>query len=176
MTKPEYKPIPRADGIRAVMNTGDGFDYWAMNNRGHFFFIRSHQEDASHAQKLTQGRRVLWFDVAIWRISEIITYAANLCSELNLKQSDEIQLTLSYEGLKGRVLSVAKPSIPFGKSGECTEDKYEKVLELRLADIMPKLKDHVYQIAVGLFGLFDFFKPDRFAVDSIVDKFLNARK
>jgi len=175
MTKHEYKPASLADGIRAVINTGDEFDYWTMNNHGHFFFVRSHQEDTSD-QALTKGRKVLWFDVAIWRISEIITYAANLCSELNLKQGDEIQLTLSYEGLKGRVLSAAKPLRPFGRSDKCTEDKYEKELELRLTDIMPKLKDHVYQIAVGLFGLFDFYKPDRATVDSIVDEFLNARR
>ncbi|MBI2831002.1 MAG: hypothetical protein HYX79_01950, partial [Chloroflexi bacterium] len=176
MTKREYKPVPLADGIRAVINTGDEFDYWALNNLGHLFFIRSHQEDTKEAQEKTRGRRVLWFDVAIWRISEIITYTANLCSELNLKQSDEIQLILSYEGLKGRVLSVAKPLRLSGISGECTEDKYGEKLELHVADIMPKLKDHVYQIAIGLFGLFDFFKPDRVAVDSIVDEFLNARR
>ena len=40
---------------------------------------------------------------------------------------------------------------------------------------MPKLKDYVYQIAVGLFGFFDFYKPERPIVDSIVDEFLNAR-
>lgn len=176
MTKREYKPVPLADGIRAAMNTGDEFDYWALNNRGHFFFIRSHQEDRKQAQQSTRERRVLWFDVTIWRISEILYHTANLCSELNLKQSDEIQLTLSYEGLKGRVLSAAKPSRPFGISGECTEDKYEKELQLRLANIMPQLKDHVYQFAVGLFGLFDFCKPDRAIIDSIIDEFLDARK
>jgi hypothetical protein len=41
---------------------------------------------------------------------------------------------------------------------------------------MPKLKDHVYQITIGLFGLFDFYTPDRTAVDSIIDEFLNARR
>lgn len=174
LMKPEYKPVSLADGIRAVIKT-DEFDYWALNNRGHFFFMRSHQEDRKEAQEKTRGRKVLWFDVAIWRISEIITYAANLCSELNLKQSDEIKLALSYEGLQGRVLSVARPLRLFGTSGECTVDKYKKDLELQVADIMPNLKEHVYQIAVGLFGLFDFFKSERAIVDSIVDEFLNSR-
>lgn len=175
MTKREYKPVPRADGIRAVMNTGDGFDYWAMNNRGHFFFIRSHQEDTID-QGLTKGTKVLWFDVAIWRISEIISYTSNLCVELNLKQSDKIKLTLSYEGLKDRVLSVSKPLRLLGVYGKSTMDKYEENLELQVTDIMTKLKGHVYQIAVGLFGFFDFYKPDRAIVDNIVDEFLNARR
>ncbi len=175
MMKPEYKPAPLADGIRAIMNTGDGFDYWALNNRGHFFFIRSHQEDASHVQKLAAKNKLLWFDTAIWRISEIISYTSNLCAELNLKQSDKIKLTISYKGLKGRVLSVANRLRVLGISRKCTEDKYEKDLELKVADIMPRLKDHVYQIGVGLFGLFDFFKPTRAVVDSIVDEFLNSR-
>lgn len=175
MTKPEYKPFPLADGIRAVINTGDEFDYWAINNRGHFFFVRSHQEDTSD-QALPEGRKTLWFDVAIWRISEIISYTSNLCIELKLRQGDRIKLTLSYEGLKGRELRVASPSrMPFMQTRKCAEDKYEKDLELQVVDIMPKLKDHVYQIAIGLFGLFDFYTPDRPIVDSIIDKFLNAR-
>ena len=175
LTKPEYKPVPLTDGIRAVINTGDGFDYWAMNNRGHFFFLRSHQEDSSE-QALTKGRKLLWFDVAIWRISETISYTSNLCVELNLKQSDKINLALSYEGLKGRALSVANPRrLGFMAARKCTVDKYEKDLELQVADIIPKLKDHVYQIAIGLFGLFDFYRPDRAIVDSIVDEFLNSR-
>jgi len=176
MTKNEYKPVPLANGIRAVINTGDGFDYWAINNRGHFFFLRSHQEDAAYSRTSANGSRFLWFDIAIWRISEILVYTANLCSELNLKQGDEVKLALSYEGLKGRILSVANTQrVPFVTTRECTVDKYEKDLELQVADIMPKLKDHVYQIARELFGLFDFYTPERPIVDSIIDKFLHSR-
>lgn len=176
MTKREYAPVSLADGIRAVINTGDEFDYWAINNHGHFFFVRSHQEDGSHAQELAKGSKFLWFDVAIWRISEIISYTANLCSELNLRQSDKVKLTLSYEGLKGRVLSVSKPLRLLGMYGKCAVEKFEKDLELQVIDMMPKLKEHVYQIAIGLFGLFDFYKPESATVDSIVDEFLNVRR
>ena len=176
LTKPEYKPVPRADGIRAVMNTGDGFDYWALNRHGHFFFMRSHQEDTKRAQELTKGNKLFWFDTAIWRISEIISYTANLCTELNLKQSDNVKVTLSYEGLKGRELAVANHLRLFPRHRECGEDEYKKDLEPKVADIMSKLKDHVYQIAIGLFGLFDFIKPDKAVVDSIVDEFLNSRR
>jgi len=185
MTKPEYKPVSLADGIRAIINAIiitidrrklEEFDYWALNNRGHFFFVRSHEDDSSYQRALTKGNKVLSFDVAIWRISEIISYTTNLCTELSLKQSDKINLTLSYEGLKDRALSVSSPrGAPFIIVGKCTVDKYEKDLELQVADIMPKLKDHVYQIAVGLFGLFDFYKPDRAIIDNIVEEFLNSR-
>ena len=176
MTKPEYKPVPLADGIRGIINTGDGFDYWALNNRGHFLFIRNHQEDTSHWEGLPEGSRWLWFDVAIWRISEIFCYTSNLCTELNLKQSDKIRLTLSYTGLKGRVLSVSNPlRLGFMEAEKCTVDKYDKDLELQVADIITKLKEYVYQIAVELFGLFNFYKPERPIVDNIVDEFLNAR-
>lgn len=184
LTKPEYKPVPLANGIRAIIkgsrsiisDIGDEFDYWALNNRGHFFFIRSHQENAAYRQELAKGNKFLSFDVAIWRISEIISYTLNLCTELNLKQSDKIKLTLFYEGLKGRALTASSPRrLPFITARESTVDKYEKDLELKVADIMPKLKEHVYQITIGLFGLFDFFKPDRAVVDSIVDEFLNSR-
>ena len=85
-------------------------------------------------------------------------------------------MSLSYEGLKDRELSISsRRRAPFMTPRKCTEDKYEKDLELKVADIMTKLKDHVYETAIGLFGLFDFFKPDRAIVDSIVDEFLNSR-
>lgn len=85
-------------------------------------------------------------------------------------------MTLSYKGLTGRALTVAnRRKLVFGIAGTCRVDKYEKDLELQVVDIMPKLKDHVYQIAIGLFGLFDFYRPDRTIVDSIVDEFLNSR-
>ncbi len=186
LSKPEYKPVSIADGIRAVIKSRKSFfskeeeyefDYWAMNNRGHFFFVRSHQEDTSNSQKAEKESRWLWFDIVIWRISEIFCYTSNLCTDLNLKQSDKIKLTLSYEGLRGRDLRVSSTRrAPFVAAKECTEDKYEKDLELQVIDVMPKLKEHVYQIAKELFGLFDFYKPDRAVVDSIVDEFLNARR
>lgn len=176
MMKPEYKPAPLADGIRTIMNTGDGFDYWALNDRGHFFFIRSHQEDVSHVQKLAEESKFLWFDTTIWRISEIISYTSNLCVELGLKQSDKIKLTISYEGIKDRVLSISnRQGAPFSRVRGCSVDKYEKDLELQVVDIMPRLKDHVYQVATRLFGLFDFYKSDKGLVDSFVDEFLNSR-
>jgi len=184
LSKPEDRPVSLADGIRAVIkgkrsiisDRGDEFDYWAMNNRGHFFFARTHQEDVTHPEGLSKDHKWLWFDVAIWRISEIFCYTSNLCTELGLKQSDKTKLTLSYEGLKGRELRVADPSrMPFVHARKCAEEKYDNYLELRVVDIMPKIKDHVYRIATGLFGLFDFYKPDRAIVDNIVDKFLNAR-
>lgn len=184
LTNPEYKPVPLSDSIRALIkgkrsiisDRGDEFDYWALNNRGHFFFIRSHQEDATYRQELANGKKFLSFDVTIWRISEIISYTSNLCAELDLKQSDRIKLTLSYTRLRDRELTVSNPRrAPFMMARKCTEDEYEVDLELQMADMMPKLKDHVYQIAIGLFGLFDFYKPDRAVVDSIVDEFLNSR-
>lgn len=182
LTKPEYRPVPLTDCIRAVIKTArlsvmsDSFDYWAVNNRGHFFFVRNLEEDANYPQELTKGNKFLWFDVAIWRISEIFSYTSNLCTELNLKQGDNVKLTLSYEGLKGRQLAVSSlRRAPFFTARKSTVDKYDKGLELQVADIMPKLKKHVYQIAIGLFGLFDFYKPDRAVVDSIVDEFLNSR-
>ena len=109
-------------------------------------------------------------------MSEIILYTANLCGELSLAQNDKIDLTVSYNGLKNRILSVSNPlRRPFAASRKCSEDEYEKRLELQVADIVPKLKDYVYDIALGLFGLFDFFKPDKAIVDSIIDEFLNSR-
>lgn len=180
LEKPEYRPVSLADGIRAVIShvliTIDKteirkFDYWALNNRGHFFFIRSHED--GYLQEKAGGDRVLAYDVVIWRVSEILRYASNLCTELNLKESDKVELSLYYEGLKGRILIDSGHYLPPSvRTRPCVEDKFEKSIEFEMANIMPKLKDHVYEITSELFGLFDFSKLARTTVDKIVDDFL----
>jgi hypothetical protein len=180
LEKPEYKPVSLADGIRAVIShvliTVDKvelreFDYWALNNRGHFFFIRSHED--GYLREKAGGNMALAYDVVIWRISEMLHYASNLSTELNLKESDKVGLNLYYEGLKGRILTGSGHYIlPSVRTQPCVEDKFEKKMELEVANIMPRLKDYVYEITSELFGLFDFFKLDRARVDRIVDDFL----
>jgi len=61
------------------------------------------------------------------------------------------------------------------KNKKSTLNEFSKELELQAMEIMPKLKDFVYQIATELFGSFDFYKPERTTVDSIIDKFLKSR-
>jgi len=183
LERPEYKPKPTNNGIRTVIKTVRSittdvqeFDYWALNNRGHFFFMRSNEEDVHRPPKSANDPRVMLFDTTIFRISEILSYSSNLSSELNLKQNDKIRLTLSYEGLKDRVLSSSdmwQSILLQGKKG--TLNEFNKELELQVMEIMPKLKDFVYQIAVELFGSFDFYEPEKTTVDSIVDKFLKSR-
>ncbi len=180
LEKPEYKAVSLADGIRAIIShvliTVDKveireFDYWALNNRGHFFFIRSHED--GYLREKAGGNMVLAYDVVIWRISEILCYASNLCTELNLKESDKVELNLYYEGLKGRILTRSGHYIlPSVRTRPSVEDKFEKSMEIEMASLLPRLKDYVYEITSELFGLFDFFKLDRVAADRIVDDFL----
>lgn len=181
LEKPEDRPISLSNGIHARISptflTVDNidireFDYWALSNRGHFFFVRTH--DDGHLQNKAGRQSVISFGVVIWRISEILCYASNLSDELTLREKDKIGLDLYYEGLKGRVLLSGHHKRPYDVvSGPSVENTFEKHLELGVADIMPKLKDYVYHVTSALFELFDFYKLDRATSDSIVDDFLS---
>jgi hypothetical protein len=105
-----------------------------------------------------------------------MSYASNLSTELNLKREDKINLLVFYKGLQGRVLKMSSPvRVPFFEDRKCHVNNFEKELRLKVENILPSLKDNVLQIATELFGLFDFYRPDRGVVDSIVDEFLNSR-
>jgi hypothetical protein len=181
LTKPEDRPIPLNNGIRAVIkgikniiNGTEEIDYWALNNFGHFFFIRTFEEDSEGNSE--QRNKIFWFDAVIWRISEIITYASNLCTELNLKQTEKINLSILYEGLKGRTLAISNPRrVPFMHARESHVNKYEQDVEIEVGNLVPKLKDNTYSIVRGLTGLFDFYKPEKQIVDNIINEFLNSR-
>ena len=78
LTRDDLAPYPVEDGIEAVIPSHSErmFDYWSLRNTGDFYFVRTFQEDEKPI--ITEaGKNIIWFDVQIWRISELLLYCLN---------------------------------------------------------------------------------------------------
>src|SRR5215467_11087445 len=89
LTGPELSPKPVSDGIRAVIRTKtliDRFDFWSLDRRGYFYFLRQFEEDSDNR---VEPGTTLYFDTRIWRIAEALLHCANLYRALDLPAETE---------------------------------------------------------------------------------------
>ncbi len=178
LTKSDLAPYTVEDGIEAVIPSYDMsmFDYWSLKKNGDFYFLRTFQEDGKPT--LTKnGKTILWFDIQIWRISEILLYCTKLGSELNLDFSKKIDIYISYNGLKDRILS-CNDSMRFWFNDEqyvCKADKFENQFSESLDYIKINFKELIYNIASDMVYCFGRFELNKGVCDSIVDKFLGSK-
>lgn len=178
LTRDEVAPYQTEDGIEAVIpgTLERSFDYWSINRNGDFYFIRTYQEDEKPSITKS-GKSILWFDVHIWRISEILLYCLNLARELQIDFSKKIDVYISYHGLKDRVLSCNDP-MGFWFDDETyfsRADTFEYQISDSVDYIKVNYKDLIYNIASELAYFFNRFELNRSVCDSIVDKFLSTK-
>ena len=178
LTRSDLAPYPVEDGIEAAIPSHDMgmFDYWSLKKNGDFYFIRTFQEDEKPTTTKS-GKKILWFDTQIWRISEILLYCLNLGRELQLDFSNKVDVYISYNGLKDRVLSCNDPMrIWFDDELYiCKAEKFEFQFSESLDYIKVNFKELIFNIASELSYYFGRFELDRGVCDSIVDQFLSSR-
>lgn len=178
LTKSDLAPYSIEDGIEAVISSHDMamFDYWSLKKNGDFYFLRTFQEDEKPT--LTKnGKKILWFDIQIWRISEILLYCTKLGSELELDFSRKVDMYISYNGLRDRILSCNDP-MRFWFDDEwhiCKTDKFEYQFSESLDYIKVNFNELIFNIASDLAYYFGRFELNRGVCNSIVDKFLSSR-
>ena len=168
----EFAPKPQKDGIKAVISISDrsSFDYWTLKKNGDFYLLKSLSEDMRAENKM-------FFDTRIVRITEILMYYSRLYAELGAGSNSRAVIKIIHSGLKGRTLSAANPARAFSfiREKPCEENQLESSIEKRLKDIMPEIKELVYNISCDLFVMFDYFIPNRQVVDEIVDNFIKGK-
>lgn len=170
----EFRPRPTADGIAAEISSAAGtlsrkqsYDYWAARNNGDFYLLQSLFEDE-------RAENALFADTRIVRITEALMFLSNFYRSLGVTDDTKVSLRVRHRGLAGRVLTVASPR-RFMMETKTTEDVSESQMVDSLGQVMPRIVDHVLQIAEPLFMLFDFKKLDRKVYEEIVTSFVNGR-
>jgi len=174
MTRPEYKPMPIADGIVATiaLDSREGFDYWKLKKTGDFYFIRNLKEDTN--EKIPPNQ-YLFLDIQIWRIGEAILYCSNLCKELDLNCED-VSISIRYDGITGRKLIMSPwTSAELSQERVCVEDSININITRKSEELIPYYKDIVYDAIRELAIMFDFFEPARSMVDQNLERFINSR-
>ena len=176
LTKPELAPKPMSDGIRAVIQARtfvDRFDFWSLNRRGDFYFLRQLEEDSDDR---VQTGKVLYFDTRIWRIAEGLLHCANLYRSLEVSAETEISIRVVHRGLQGRVLQAVDPLRAMTMSGRiCHENESRWARTVPLGTIEPTIEALVRNVSDELFMLFDFWRPQPEVWKTVLQGFLNSR-
>jgi len=101
------KPVPSPEGIEArISHYGEGWqDYWQFRNDGSYYVVRIFEEENERlGWTSSEGHpdRMLWFDVRIWRIAEVILHSASIYRELAIPTDEPYSLAVNHRGLNER--------------------------------------------------------------------------
>ena len=177
LTKNEWKPQPRRDGIatRAVVNHTENhnhltFDYWYLRKNGDFYLLRDLFEDSNRPGSI-------FADSRINGITETLLYCAQQCEELGVPGNVEVNIAISHGGLQNRVIRAASPARDSGMLGRqsTSEDYAESTISVPLSQIRSTLVARVKELAEPLFLLFDFFQPPDEVYNDIVNDFVKGK-
>lgn len=176
--KPEYKPVPDADGIHATILTnddwyGDGnvrqtFDYWAIKEDGSFYLLKSIFEDERRAGEL-------FFNTRIVRITETLMFLRGLYTRFNVGADEQIRIEITHGGLKGRVLGSSTRNRLLHSSRTCHEEKVTTAITTTINEINADMVVVVEKFTNPLFEQFDFFQLSKDVLTDIVTNYLNGK-
>lgn len=170
----EYRPKPVSDGIfaeisipRSVMPDRPSYDLWALRDNGDFFLLQSLFEDQ-------RANGDLFFDTRIVRVTEAILFCSNLYHTLGVAAEARVSIKVTHRGLKGRALTTASRNRHVFPS-TATEDVSETQIVDSIAQLRPRVVEHVMQVTEPMFMLFDFKKFEGRVYEEIVANFVAGR-
>ncbi|MFV0673054.1 toll/interleukin-1 receptor domain-containing protein [Variovorax sp. tm] len=170
--RPEYKPRPFGDGIRAEVSINDqggrnSYDYWAARKSGDFYLLGSFFEDR-------QDAGVLYFNTRIVRVTEALLFAGKLYASLGATADAKISARFTHTGLTARTLKAAGQNRRLPRRSKSDEAVSETETVIVLGDIQRSLVDEVRRVCEPMFMLFDFqeFAPEIY--EDIVRRFENG--
>jgi|GEM_PF-815584 len=172
--KPEYAPKPDEEGIFAeiLVNDAEGdgrtFDYWAINENGAFYLLKSLFEDDRKPGEL-------FFNTRIVRITETLMYLRNLYTRLGVHGGEEISIEITYGGLKGRVLTSSTPNRFLHWERRCAIEKKTTKITTTIDEIEADMVSVVEKFTEPLFEQFDFFILGRDVLADIVTNYVNGK-
>lgn len=169
----EGRPKPQPDGIRCIIAAADRLDYWTLKKDGRFYFLRSFEEDTKW--KDNKPGENIHFDTRIRRITEAIMYCARLYKEFGISEDTNVVISITHSGLSNRMLAAADPNRLIMDHWKCTTDKVHSKAFEKISNLMPRVKDIVFNIANELSMMFDYFDLNRGVCDGIVDKFISGK-
>lgn len=175
------QPIPSTEGIEARIGhyREDWQDYWKFRKDGSYYVIRIFEEETETlGWSCSEGHpeRMLWFDVRIWRIAEVILHSAAIYKELAIPTDEPYMLAVNHGGLSEREFYVAEGSrhVRRGSISHTWGASWTK--EVTQDYVITNLPALVRDVGSNLFALFDFQKIEDRIIDGITNKFLGSRR
>jgi hypothetical protein len=165
--RPECRPRPFGDGIRAELAFADGrttYDYWAVRKNGDFYLLQSLFEDM-------QDRNALFFNTRIVRVTEALMFASKLYNALGAAPDARISARFTHSGLAGRTLKSTNPNRRLFDDRKAHDQISETETVIVLGDIKSALVDEVRRVCAPMFMLFDFQAFTSEVYEDIVRRF-----
>ncbi len=169
---PEFKPIPKADGIISEVqgNVKNTYDFSYFKKNGQIYITKNLIEETNHIDSLLVEARVK-------RVTELLVYLQRYYSRCNLPTNERIKIALKYIGLKNNRLRFANSNYMFRGEKVSNENEYFIELITSCSEIEANLTEKVHEIVKGLFVLFDFSEIEFGKIKNIVSEFVkNARR
>jgi TIR domain len=176
--RPEYRPRPFGDGIRAELafpgartlaelglaGVRTSYDYWAVRKNGDFYLLQSFFEDS-------RERNALFFNTRIVRVTEALMFAGKLYTALGAAPDAKISARFTHSGLAGRTLKSASTNRWLSDDRKSHDQLSETETVIVLGDIKSALVDEVRRVCAPMFMLFDIqeFAPEVY--EDIVRRF-----
>ena len=174
-------PTPTPDSVEARLEhhaSGQVEDFWSFHKDGSYYVSRLFEEDFGPPSFTTSEghpERVIWFDIRVWRIAEVILHSAKLYRELNVQPNVPYVLAVNHQGLDAREFYVSTPSRFVYRGRICRSSAAIWTKEVTQDYVVSNLKRLVGEVANGLFVLFDFAQVGQEVIDGIVGEFLSSR-
>ncbi len=177
LDREEYRPKPCNDGIAANISIKEkswfddstekiSYDYWAINENGSFYLLKSLFEDQ-------RKPGYIFFNTRIVRITETLMYLSNLYSNFGVDKNEEFFITIRHFGLKDKIM---------GASGnryvqEKKSSENESIIKIytTIDQIENNLVGIVKEFATPFFELFDFFSISDDILSEIVINYKNGK-
>lgn len=171
MNREEWRPYPIDDHIEAWIGRriDETFprephlsDYWRASRKGQLYTIRGYTEDSLETRKRVQPGTVVDVTLPIWRVGEILYFAARFLDEFEDVQP--ILLNCRFTGLSGRTID----SLTLDRSassGHCRSEQVETSANVALQQLRENAVEVVYQLLTPLYEAFDLFRLSRTLVE-----------
>lgn len=175
------KPKPTSEGIEArIKLRGQNWqDYWTFRRDGNYYVIRILEEENERLNwTSSEGHpeRMLWFDLRIWRIAEVVLHSATIYKGLAIPSNEPYLLAVNHGGMDQRefYVSSAARHVRRGRVSQTREVNWNK--EVTQDYVTSNLHALVREVASNLFVMFDFQEIESRIIDDITNDFLGTKR
>ena len=179
---PGLAPIATPDSIEARLgrysSSGKTEDFWSLRKDGSYYVWRLFEEDFEPPPFTSNAGHpdtAIWFDIRIWRVTEVILHSSTLYRELGIPPDEPYVLAVNHRGLEGREFYTSTPRRFISRGRICHSQESTWSREVSQDYVSSTLKGLVGEVVDNLFVLFDFAQVGQNVVDDIVEEFMGRR-
>ena len=159
----ESRPYPIDDHVEAWIGGGtdensprtpDVSDYWRASKKGQLYIVRGYTEDSLEKRKNVRPGTVLDISMPVWRIGEILYFAARFLTEFQDVQA--VVINCHFTGLYDRTVT-SLDWRRLTRSRPCRQGAVETTATVTVAQLEENMVEIVLQLLAPLYEAFDFY-------------------